>query len=127
MDLATILGIVSAFGLILYAIISSSGLGIFVDLPSVFIVIGGTLGVTLIQFPLASVLGVIKVVMKVFFAGSQDAAAVIPTLVDFSGRARRDGILALEQAAKESSDPFLGKGIQLAVDGLEPNAEYCAR
>lgn len=122
MDLATLLGIVSAFGLILYAIISSSGIGIFVDYPSVFIVIGGTLGVTLITFPLASVLGVSKVVMNVFFVKSQSAAAMIPILVDFAGRARRDGILALETVAKETPDAFLGKGIQLAVDGLEPRA-----
>ncbi|MFC1491132.1 motility protein A [Nitrospinota bacterium] len=122
MDLATLLGIVSAFGLVLYAILSSSGLGIFVDIPSVFIVIGGTLGVTLITFPLGNVVGVMGVVMNVFFVRTSAAGAVIPTLVDFAGRARRDGILALEAAAKESPDQFLGKGIQLAVDGLEPRA-----
>ena len=62
------------------------------------------------------------VVMNVFFVRTKDAGAVIPTLVDFAGRARRDGILALEAAAKEVPDQFLGKGIQLAVDGLEPRA-----
>ncbi len=122
MDLATLLGIVSAFGLVLYAILSSSGLAIFVDVPSVFIVIGGTLGITLITFPLGNVIGVMGVVMNVFFVRTKDAGAVIPTLVDFAGRARRDGILALEAAAKEVPDQFLGKGIQLAVDGLEPRA-----
>ncbi len=122
MDLATLLGIVSAFGLVLYAIVSSSGLAIFVDVPSVFIVIGGTLGITLITFPLGNVIGVMGVVMNVFFVRTKDAGAVIPTLVDFAGRARRDGILALEAAAKEVPDQFLGKGIQLAVDGLEPRA-----
>jgi chemotaxis protein MotA len=120
MDLATILGIVSAFGLVLYAILSSSGLGIFIDFPSVFIVIGGTIGVTLITFPLGDAIGVIKVVMNVFFVRTSEAGNVIPTLVDFSGKARRDGILALESATGEVEDKFLSKGIQLAVDGLEP-------
>lgn len=122
MDLATLLGIISAFGLVFYAILSSSGLGIFVDVPSVFIVIGGTLGVTLITFPLGDVIGVIKVVMNVFFVRTSQAGTVIPTLVEFSGKARRDGILALESATKEVPDQFLSKGIQLAVDGLEPRA-----
>ena len=122
MDLATLLGIISAFGLVFYAILSSSGLGIFVDVPSVFIVIGGTLGVTLITFPLGDVIGVIKVVMNVFFVRTNQAGKVIPTLVEFSGKARRDGILALESVTKDLSDKFLSKGIQLAVDGLEPRA-----
>ncbi len=122
MDLATLLGIISAFGLVFYAILSSSGLGIFVDIPSVFIVVGGTLGVTLITFPLGDVIGVIKVVMNVFFVRTKDAGKVIPTLVDFSGKARRDGILALESETKDIPDKFLSKGTQLAVDGLEPRA-----
>jgi chemotaxis protein MotA len=122
MDLATLLGIISAFGLVFYAILSSSGLGIFIDIPSMFIVIGGTLGVTMITFPLGDVIGVIKVVMNVFFVRTSNAGKVIPTLVDYSGKARRDGILALESETKEISDKFLSKGIQLAVDGLEPRA-----
>jgi chemotaxis protein MotA len=122
MDLATLLGIISAFGLVFYAILSSSGLGIFIDIPSMFIVIGGTLGVTMITFPLGDVIGVIKVVMNVFFVRTSQAGKVIPTLVDYSGKARRDGILALESETKEISDKFLSKGIQLAVDGLEPRA-----
>ncbi|MEE9273984.1 MAG: MotA/TolQ/ExbB proton channel family protein [bacterium] len=123
MDLATVLGIVSAFGLIFYAILSSSGLAIFIDVPSVFIVVGGTFGITLITYPLATVLGVTQVVMNVFFVRTNEAGNVIPTMVDFAGKARRDGILALESAARdEKTDHFLAKGVQLAVDGLEPRA-----
>ena len=122
MDLATLLGVISAFGLVFYAILSSSGLAIFVDVPSIFIVMGGTLGVTLITFPLGDVIGVIKVVMNVLFVRTNKAGKIIPTLVEFSGRARRDGILALETVTKDLSDKFLSKGIQLAVDGLEPRA-----
>ncbi len=122
MDLATLLGIVSAFGLVFYAILSSSGLGIFVDIPSVFIVFGGTFGVTLITYPLGDVLRVMKVIMNVFFVRTSDPGGVIPRLVEFAGRARRDGILALESVAKNAADPFLAKGIQLAVDGLDPRA-----
>lgn len=122
MDLATLLGIVSAFGLVFYAILSSSGLGIFIDVPSLLIVVGGTIGVGLITYPLGAFLGVMNVTMNVFFVRTKEPGAVIPAMVDYASTARRDGILALEGAAKDAEDAFLGKGIQLAVDGLEPRA-----
>lgn len=122
MDLATLLGIVSAFGLIFYAILSSSGLSIFIDTPSMLIVVGGTVGIGLFTYPLGLFLGVVGVVMNVFFVRTKEAGSVIPTMVDYAGTARRDGILALEGVAKDTEDAFLGKGIQLAVDGLEPRA-----
>ncbi len=122
MDLATVMGIVSAFGLVMFAIFSSSGLGIFINIPSVLIVVGGTLGVTLISYPLADVMGVMRVIMNAFFVKTKGAVTFIPTLVEYAGRARRDGILALESVANDSGDGFLSKGIQLAVDGLEPRS-----
>jgi chemotaxis protein MotA len=60
--------------------------------------------------------------MNVFFVRTSQAGKIIPTLVEFSGKARRDGILALETVTKDLPDKFLSKGIQLAVDGLEPRA-----
>jgi chemotaxis protein MotA len=122
MDIATILGIVSAFGLVIGSMVLGPGIGTFVNLPALLIVVGGTLGATLIAYPLGEVLGVGGVVMKAFFAKVQSSTAVIPQLVDFASRARRDGILALEAAIAEVDDPFLTRGIQLAVDGQEPEA-----
>lgn len=119
MDIATIIGIVSAFGLVLASILMGSGLGTFINIPSVLIVVGGTIGCTLINYPLAKVLGVGKVVKNAFFFQVQSSSDLIATLVDFAGKARRDGILALQSIVQEVGDDFLEKGIQMAVDGQE--------
>ena len=67
MDIATVLGIVSAFGLVFTAIFMGGGLNIFINVPALMIVVGGTIGVTLIAYPLKEVLGVLKVVQKALF------------------------------------------------------------
>ena len=120
MDLATVIGIVVSFGLVFAAILTGSSLSIFINLPSLFIVIGGTIGASLVNYPLGHVLGVIKVCRKAFFTDVENPADVISRFLDYANRARREGILALEPMIKEVDDDFLRKGLQLAVDGLEP-------
>ena len=122
MDLATIIGIVSAFGLVLVAMLLGGDLVMFIDPPSILIVIGGTIGVTLVNYPLRDVLKVIGVVQKVFFDKVEPVPELINQFVEFATRARREGILALENTMKEVTDPFLSKGLQLTIDGLEPGA-----
>ena len=122
MDLATILGIVSAFGLVIIAIVMGGGLMLFINIPSLMIVIGGTLGATMINYPLKDVLGAISVVKNAFFTSNSAAEEIVRQFVDFGGKARREGILALEADVKNVEDDFLGKGLQLSVDGLEPQA-----
>ena len=121
MDIATIVGTLGAFGLVLLAI-GPSNMGAFVDLPSVYIVVGGTIGATLIAYPLGDVLGIVGVMKNTVLFKSISSSEVIKMLVEFSNQARRDGILALEEAAKTVEDQFLSRGIQLAVDGQEPEA-----
>ncbi len=67
MDIGTLIGILAGFGLIIGSILMGGGLGAFVDIPSVLIVIGGTISVTFIMFPMGTVFGAIKVAMKAFF------------------------------------------------------------
>jgi chemotaxis protein MotA len=122
MDIATVLGIVSSFGLVVSAILMGGGLILFVDVPSLLIVVGGTLGVTMINYPLREVLGVVKVVKNVFFSEAASTATIIKQFADFSNKARREGILALESELEKVNEEFLKKGIQLSIDGLEPNA-----
>ncbi len=122
MDLATILGVVSAFSLVLLSIMLGGGLAAFFNAPSVMIVIGGTLGATMINYPLGDLIGVFKVGMKVLFAKTTSAPDLIRNFVDYATRARREGILALESSISEASDEYLRKGLQLTVDGLEPQA-----
>lgn len=122
MDLATILGIVSAFGLVIIAIVMGGGLGLFINIPSLMIVVGGTLGATMINYPLKDVLKAISIVKNAFFPSNSAPEEIVKQFVDFGGKARREGILALEGDVKNISDEFLGKGLQLSVDGLEPQA-----
>ena len=68
MDIATILGVVSAFGLVFIAIFMGGGVNIFINIPSLMIVVGGTLGATMINYPLKDVFGVFKVVKNAVFA-----------------------------------------------------------
>ncbi len=122
MDLATIIGVIVAFGMVLFGILSGGPLTLFVNTPSLLIVVGGTFGVLFINYPLKDILGAGGVIKNVFFAQAHDSQSLIPTFVDFATRARREGILALESAASELEDPFFKQGIELVIDGLEPQA-----
>jgi len=110
----------AAFGLVIGAILTGGGLDLFINVPSMLIVMGGTFGIIFINFPLKEVLGVASVVKNAFLTKIIALDHTITQLVDFSGKARKEGILALEAASQEVEDDFLKKGMQLAVDGLEP-------
>jgi len=120
MDIATIAGVISAFGLVVLAIFMGGGLNIFVNVPALMIVVGGTLGVTMICYPLKDVLGVFKVVQKTIFSKTISVKELIERFVNFANKTRREGILALETEIKDVQDEFLKKGVQMSIDGLEP-------
>jgi len=120
MDIATIIGIVSAFSLVIIAVASGGGLTWFLDGPSALIVFGGTFGAVLINYPLADVLGVIKVAQNAFFKKEQKARAAIDLLVTMSKVSRKEGMLALQNMTHRLRDPFLVKAVHLIIDGLEP-------
>ena len=124
MDLSTIIGLVACVFFILFGIIVGGGgpaaLGRFIDYPSMLIVLGGTLGATLINYPLDEVKGVMGVVMNAFRHTEESPNNIIDILVGFAETARREGILSLEQQAQTLDDEFLKNGISLAVDGTEP-------
>lgn len=121
MDIATFLGMTAAFGLTLTAIFMGGGLGSFIDIPSMMIVVGGTIGATLINYPLKDMIGLAGVAKNAAFAKSESPDEIINKLVEFSQITRREGILALQSRVDELNDPFLKKGITLAIDGLEPD------
>ncbi|MFP4037689.1 MAG: motility protein A, partial [Desulfobacteraceae bacterium] len=122
MDIATLIGILSAFTLVVGAIMMGSSLTLFINIPGLMIVVGGTLGATLINYPLPDILKVIKVVKNAFFHRKQTAKDLISEFVSLAGTARREGILALESSVEEMKDDFMKKGLQLSIDGLEPGA-----
>lgn len=120
MDIATILGVISAFGLMCIAISMGGGIQLFINIPALMIVVGGTLGATMINYPVKDVLGVFKVVKKALFAKKISVTELIKRFVTFAKKSRKEGILALEGDIKDENDEFLRKGVQLAIDGLEP-------
>ncbi len=120
MDIATIVGVVSAFGLVLIAIVMGGGVNLFINVPALLIVVGGTIGATLINYPLKDVLGVFSVVKHALFTRNTSVNAVIKRFTDFAQKTRKEGILSLENELKDVNDEFLKKGVQLSIDGLEP-------
>ncbi len=120
MDLATIVGTILGFVLILLAMLLGGSFGAYVDIPSVIIVIGGCVAALLTAFPLANLLKLPQVFQKAIKAPSSDPEKLIDQLVSFAEVARRDGILALESKTGEMQDELLVIGIKMAVDGTDP-------
>ncbi len=120
MDLATILGLLLAFGLVSAAIMFGGSPLIFINIPAAFIVLGGTIGATLVNYPLGHVLGVIGVIKQTFMSQADSPSKIIEQFMEYANKARREGILSLEPLLKSIDDHYLKKGLQLTVDGLEP-------
>jgi chemotaxis protein MotA len=119
-DFATIIGILGGFSLVIVAMASGGGFSWFLDGPSAMIVLGGTLGAVLINYPINEVLGVIRVAKNVFNGKTQQTGAIINHLVEMSKLSRREGILSLQTVIKQTKDPFMIKAVNLVVDGVDP-------
>lgn len=122
-DIATVMGFLSAFGLIAIAIGVGGDLKVFFDLPSFFIVVGGTLGATMINYPSREVLSSFSIIKHAFFLKKEsEPRIIISSFIALSVKARREGILAIDSDLRTVSDPFTKKGLQLTVDGFEPHS-----
>ena len=122
MDLSTVIGLVLGVSLVGYAIFDGAGdqAGVFISVGSVMIVIGGASASVFISFPLSCITRLGKVLSKAFMHKEQSVHKLIVDLVSYAEIARRDGILSLESATRDAKDPFIVKGIQMAVDGTDP-------
>ena len=119
MDITTLLGTVLGFGLVGFAMATGEGgLPIFIHGPSMMIVGGGTIAVTLINFPLSEVKQLIKVSLRTLLFKQTAPADEIDRVVQYANLARQQGLLALEDKLKEVDDAFLVKGVQLVIDGF---------
>jgi len=115
MDLATLLGILGAFAVVIAAILLGGSVLVFVNAPSLFIVLGGTLMVVLIKFNLSQFAGAMKVAAKAFKSELPAPEALIPVIVEMSTVARKEGVLALENIEIENS--YLESGVRMLIDG----------
>ncbi|HEC17390.1 MAG TPA: flagellar motor protein PomA [Sedimenticola sp.] len=118
MDIATLIGLIGGFGIIIGAIATGGDLMLFFNVPSLLIVIGGTTFVVLMQVPMKDFIGSFGIAMKAFFYQTYDSKALIEEAVQLADVARKNGLLALE--GQEISNDFLKKGIGLCVDGHDP-------
>jgi len=119
MDIATIIGYMLGIGFLI-AGIGPQRVPAFIDMPSIMIVGGGTLGALFISFPMEGLKRLFAVSKNVFSHTKQSPLELIKRMAEFATIARRDGILALEHVTENLEDEFLVRGIQLAVDGTDP-------
>jgi len=119
MDIATIVGFIAAVTCLMVGI--GSNLGSMIDPASMVIVVGGTMATALIANPLQEVVNIIGVYKNAIITSVPVPTALIERIVGFAETARREGILALEQAIEDGDDIFLSGGVRLAVDGTEPD------
>ena len=119
MDLGTIVGSALAIALILMAVLLGGNIVGFIDVPSILIVLGGgCVAAPMVAFPLSHVKGMVPVVMKAIVVTPMNPVETIKFIVELAQKARKESLLALENV--EIENPFLKKGITLAVDGTEP-------
>jgi chemotaxis protein MotA len=122
MDPAGFIGLVVAFGAIFGALLMEGAdpMSIFLPAPLLLVWVG-TIGVGIAGHTLKDVLESYKAVPRAFMKKIPDPTTTVDTLVDLADRARREGLLALEDAAKDIDDPFLRGGLQSAIDGTDPD------
>lgn len=122
MDLSTVVGLGAGFAALVIGILWSQGaMGQFVSVSSVFITIVGSFCALMVSNPLSRVLGVMRYFRLALRVPNYEEERIISQLVTFSEKARREGLLALEDDLEEVEDEFLRKGIQLVVDGTDPD------
>ncbi|NPV71242.1 MAG: flagellar motor protein [Firmicutes bacterium] len=120
MDVGTLVGLGLGFTFIILGIVQGGNLAGFWDFPSIMITCGGCLASTVVAYPLLQLSAVTKVLRKAFMTKNDDPSSIIDFLVQFAEKARREGLLSLEEDADQLEDDFLKKGIQLVVDGTDP-------
>lgn len=119
MDLATVIGLLVAWGAIVAALLMEGGQLKDLLIPSALvIVVGGTLGATIVSFSLRQLMGLPAIIRNAFYARDTDLRDIIDLMVDFARIARKQGILVLEEAAGGIDNKFLRTGVQLVVDGV---------
>lgn len=120
MDIASIVGLASGFGVLILTILLSGDLGGYIDPVSLICVFGGTFGTTVMAFPLKKTVEGLKSLKHVFMYKELETEGVIKSIIELANVARKEGLLALEEAAQQLQDVFLQKGILLIVDGTDP-------
>lgn len=122
MDPGSLIGLIIGAGLIMVGIVMSGGVSAvmgYIDIPSIMIVVGGTVAATIVRFPIPTVIGAIAVAKKTVFVKIGAAEEEVRRLVEYCKVSRREGLLGLEKEIEKIDDPFLIKSVRLLVDGSD--------
>ncbi|MBO4214075.1 MAG: MotA/TolQ/ExbB proton channel family protein [Lachnospiraceae bacterium] len=123
MDIASLAGLILGFLMVVFGIFSSGGVsafGNFIDIPSVIITIGGSICGVIASNTMPDFIAGLKGFTLSIKASTDDPETVIKTIIDLSNVARKEGLLALDEASNSIEDQFLRKGVMLVVDGTDP-------
>ncbi|HEY1686038.1 MAG TPA: MotA/TolQ/ExbB proton channel family protein [Tepidisphaeraceae bacterium] len=122
MDIGTLIGFVIAWGALCFGIYHASEghFAGYIQPAEMIVVIGCAFGAATASSPLHSVISAMGATKKLLFCKDAHIDHVIKDMVQYAETARRDGVLALESVAREAPDPFLRRGLQLTIDGTDP-------
>jgi chemotaxis protein MotA len=122
MDLASLFGVILAWGAVIFSMwhVTEGNMGAYFKPPELFLVFGGSLGAAMLSMPLHNITGALGYLKKWLFNKDAHIEHVIQEMVSYAETARRDGVLALETVAREAPDAFLRRGLQLTIDGTDP-------
>ena len=122
MDIASIGGIALAIiGILAGMMMEGGSISQITQPTAAMIVIGGTVGAVMLQFPINIFLSALKQAMKIFLTGASNGEETLQKLVKFANKARKSGIVSLDQDLPSVTDPFLHQALMLAIDGTEPS------
>lgn len=121
MDITTVFGVAGGIAtLILVLVVEGGRVGSFINVGAIFLIFSGTICATAASFPMEQFKRFLPSFMKAFFYKAHDNTQIIKTLIRLAEKARREGLLALEDEKDDIPDPFFQKGLQLVVDGIDP-------
>ncbi len=123
MDVLSILGLLLALTAVLFGqYLEGGSIETLINGPALLIVIGGTVGAVMLQSPFHTFMRAMRMLFWTFFAPKHDFEEGIDKIIRWSNIARKEGLLGLEDVESKENDPFLQKGLQLLVDGSEPDS-----
>lgn len=120
MDLGLLFGFLGTWAIVCWAVLAGGNMAIFVDVPSTILVIGGTIGIMFFSFPFTHLKKLVSLIKRSLRPDNSSVEKLIEDMVSYAEVARRDGILSLENVTKDIKDQFIVRGIQMAVDGSDP-------
>jgi len=120
MDLGILFGLLGTWLLVFWSLLSGGSLAWYINVPSIILVVGASATVIFLAYPARDVKQILSITRRAVFYQGQSIEKLIDDMVHFAEIARRDGILSLENATKDIDDEFIVSGIQMAVDGTDP-------